>query len=167
MYYQTKEPGGTAYQVTFDSTIVTTAPTSIFRLQAGASTRVLIEEIRGCRASGDAAAYGIYLYRGSTTALSSSTVTPIPVPGWTGIKASDSTVTALGSTSLPSTISAVLLDAWGSGSDGIYLWKGWGDLVIEPGQRFDVIGVYLQSASTNADIHFTMRFREIGKNAVS
>lgn len=166
MYFLKKDPGGSVYVSVYDSTIASTSLTSMFRLKAGSNTRVTIEEVHVGRAGGGANSFGIYLYRGSTTALSTTyNVTPTPIGGWTGYPAAASQVN-VGSTVLPSTASAVLLDA--DTSDGYrYTFDGWGDLELVPGQVFDVVGKYLQVASSDADIHGVLRFRETGKNPIS
>lgn len=163
MYYYRKEPGGSVYISIVDSTTITSAPTSLFRLKAGPNNRVIIDEIHVGRADGDPQGFGVYVYRGSTTPLSTAyNQTPAPMAGWANHPAAASQVNIL-STILPSTASAVLLDA--DTSDGYrYEYNGWGDLELVPGQVLDVVGINLQTVSTTADIHAVMRFRETAKN---
>ena len=165
MYYYKMEPGGSVYVAVYDSTSPSTNLQSVFSLVAGSSTRVVIEEIRLARVTGAVNPFGVYLYRGSTSAQSTSYGDTPSISGWTGQSTATSKVN-IGSTILPSTTSAVLLDAWGTAS-GNYDWQGWGDLILVPGQRFDVVGVQLSPTSSDVDFHATIRFREIGKGAVS
>lgn len=161
MYYFRKDPGGNVYTVFYDSTSGSSTLQSIFALRASANNRVMIDEIRGGRADGTDD-FGIYIYRGSTSALSTTYVTPSPMDPGPHASAATSLVN-VGSTVLPSTTSAKLLIADAGGNNG-YLFQSWGDLELIPGQRFDVVGVFLQTVSSAADVHFTLRFREIAKN---
>ena len=167
MYYQKKEPGGSVYTAIYDSTNATTGLQSIFRLQPGVTTRVIIEQVRGSRTtSTNLSEYGLYYYRGSTTPLSTAySATPTPISGVTGYPASVSSLN-VGSTILPSTTSVVTILHDGSAASG-YVFDGYGDMEIAPGQIFDLVGVNLGSSTVTEDVHITLRWRETGKNPIS
>ena len=167
MYYQRKEPGGSVYTAIYDSTNAVAGLQSIFRLQAGTATRVIIEEVRGSRTtSTNLSEYGLYYYRGSTTPLSTAySATPVPISGISGYPAATSSLN-VGSTVLPSTTSVQVVMHDGSAASG-YIFEGYGDFEIAPGQIFDLVGINLGSSTITEDVHMTLRFRETGKNPIS
>jgi hypothetical protein len=153
---------GSAYTVAFASTSISTAGgVNLFPFQAGENTRVIIEEIHVGAVSSNVENLGVAIYRGSTTPLSTATlVTLVNLGGWTGAGTAGSQVTSPSSV-IPSTVSAVLLDAR-TFQDGLsYEFKDC-DVILAPSQRLDVV---MTTPASNT-FYGTMKVREIGKNPV-
>lgn len=156
-----KHPGS-AYVVTFATTAMSTVAQNVFPFQAGANTRVVLEEINLGIASTLAASVGVSIYRGSTTPLSTAAYgTLVNLDGWSGASTAGSRVNPP-SSALPSTASAVLIDARNFEDGFHYTFKGRGDVILAPSQRVDVVIQALPVTSVFA----TFKIREIGKNPV-
>lgn len=154
---------GSSYTIAFATTAMsTTNPTNAFPFVAGSDTRVKIESINIGFVGATASNFGVKIFRGSTTALSSAAaVTPRPLGGWSGHASASSYATAP-TTTLASTTSAALIDAHSSEDGFSYEFEGCG-LVLIPNQRLDVV----MTVPGAATVYGTMVFREIGKNPVS
>jgi hypothetical protein len=155
------QKGGSVYTVAFATTSLSTVDQNVFPFQAGSETRVEIEEITLGIVSSNAYSCGVSIYRGSTTPLSTADlVTPVNVGGWTGAGSAGSQATSP-SSALPSTSSAVLLDARTFDDGFTYEFEGCGAELV-PSQRLDVV----VTAMPVTTVYGTLRFREKGKNPI-
>lgn len=154
---------GSLYSIAFATTAMSTASAvNAFPFIAGPDTRVEIESIDIGIVGATVANFGVKIFRGSTTPISTAAaVTPVPLGGWTGHASASSYATAP-TTTLASTTSASMVDARTSEDGFSYEYEGCG-MVLTPSQRLDVV----VSTPGSATVYGTMRFREVGKNPIS
>ncbi len=151
---------GSAYTVSFSSTSISSG-VSLFPFQAGANTRVVIEEIYIGIRSSDPGNAVIQLYRGSTTPVSTTAVaTLVNLDGWANASTAGSAC-GTPTTGAISTTSASLLDTRTLEDGYHYEYRDEIDILLVPSQRFDVV---ISSAGSFAG---TLKIREVGKNPKS
>ena len=153
---------GSCYSITFNSTSISSGA-SLFPFQAGANTRVAVEEIFVGAVSSNPSAAIITLYRGSTTPVSTAVLaTLVNMDGWQNSSTAGS-ICGTPSTSSPSTTSAVIVDIRNLEDGFHYHWTDNLDLLLVPSQRLDVVITGISAVSFVG----TMRIREVGKNPIS
>ncbi len=157
-----RENPGNVYCISYHSTSIIASDFNMFPFQAGPNTRVLIEEFILGKIGAIGSNFGLHVARDSTTPITTSYLTPIPMGGWSGHSTATSLVNAP-TTTITSTANSKLVYT-DVAMDALRLHCRWADMELAPNQRLDFLVNDLSPTASEAHIHASLVFREIGKN---